>query len=193
MNHKKVNLFNQKIKDSQKAGIILAKLRLVASIISLFCFLSLIIILIGKTFLLNQTIKTEKEMDQIQKEINREFQKQFPSHLVGLRVEAIDSFLKEDIGFSEKESRLQTWLASFAPKAVIRDLAMSDATTFTASIIFSTKNEMLAFIKATEDENVSELFANAKLEDFAIALKDNVSSGSAEIITNSVSITGKFL
>ncbi len=193
MNHKKVNLFNQKIKDSRKAGIILAKLRLVSTIIAFFCFISLIVVLIGKAYLLNQSIKTDKEMDQINMEIDREFEKQFPSHLVGLRVQAIDAFLKEDIGFSEKETRLKSWLTSFAPKAVISELNLSDATSFTAMIKFSSQSEMLTFIKTTEGDSVSQLFANARLEDFAIALKEAVSSESAGMVTNTVTIKGKFL
>lgn len=193
MIQKRINLFTQKINSSQKSNVIITRLRIVAMVITTLSFLSIIAVFAVQTLILNLKLRTERGVEIVRQDIASELEKQFPSHLVGVRVQAMSAASKQDINFISGEERIKDFLDMFGIRASLASVSMQTKSDFTADLSFVSQTELLNFVRALEQEEALTIFANAKIGDFVVSRPKAVASGEASLNNNSITLTGRLL
>lgn len=193
MIQKRINLFTQKINSSQKSNVIITRLRIVAMAITTLSFLSIIAVFAVQTLILNLKLRTERGVEIVRQDIASELEKQFPSHLVGVRVQAMSAASKQDINFISGEERIKDFLDMFGIRASLASVSMQTKSDFTADLSFVSQTELLNFVRALEQEEALTIFANAKIGDFVVSRPKAVASGEASLNNNSITLTGRLL
>lgn len=193
MIQKRINLFTQKINSSQKSNVIITRLHIVAMVITTLSFLSIIAVFAVQTLILNLKLRTERGVEIVRQDIASELEKQFPSHLVGVRVQAMSAASKQDINFISGEERIKDFLDMFGIRASLASVSMQTKSDFTADLSFVSQTELLNFVRALEQEEALTIFANAKIGDFVVSRPKAVASGEASLNNNSITLTGRLL
>ncbi len=193
MIQKRINLFSQKIENSQKSTVIIARLRIIATAITALSFLSILGVFAVQTIILNLRLRTERGIEIVKQDISSELEKQFPSHLVGVRVQAVSAASKQDINFASGEARLKDWLEMFGIRAIVVSMSMQTKTNFSADLSFASQTELMNLVRAIEQDESLKTFANAKIGDFVVSKPKPVASGEATLNSNVITLTGKFL
>lgn len=190
MIQKHINLFVEPAKRSRRGIEYLHKIRVVALVISMLSFVSLLVVFVMQASLASDMSRTDKEKELITDGITKELERQITSHLVGMRVEVVEAALTQDIQFASKEASLKRILNDNSINAKITSISIPSKKNFTMTLEFGSEQELLNFVKVAEEPEFADNFALLTVSEFVIS-KEATTSATQDKTT--MTVTGEFL
>ena len=169
MSKRKVNLFSGPLHEINKKFDRYRYVRNTTIVLSVVFFAAIIVAYLVQSKFTGDLLTAQAEKEAYQQAIEVAKARQTELHGIAVRLRLLKDALNKDISFASQSARLLSLLDESQSQAFPTEIAFRNKTDFQTALSFSSQEDLLRFIKASETNDFRKNFKNISVGEFSIS------------------------